>query len=124
MFSHVVVGADDVTSAKTFYDAIMGALGINAVLADQTRVMYQHGAASFIATRPINGQPATAANGGTIGFTCNSPDQVDVWHEAGVCSGGQTCEDPPGVREVGGAKFYMAYLRDPSGNKLCAYCSV
>ncbi len=123
MFSHVVVGTDDVGSAKNFYDAVLGTLGICAAFADESRVMYQQNGISFIATRPINGQSASYANGGTIGFSCGSPAQVDAWHTAGVRNGGSTCENPPGIREAFGTKFYLAYLRDPSGNKLCAYCA-
>lgn len=123
MFSHVVVGARDIPSAKYFYDALLGTLGIASVYADQSRVMYQRDGVSFIATLPINGEPATVGNGGTIGFACTTQAQVDAWHAAGVANGGNSCEDPPGIRQVGEAQFYLAYLRDPTGNKLCAYCS-
>lgn len=123
MFSHVVVGTHDVAVAKTFYGALLGTLGISLAFSDDQRAMYQQNGTSFIATKPINGEPATYANGGTIGFSCNSPDQVDAWHSAGVNNGGTSCEDPPGIRESFGSKFYLAYLRDPSGNKLCAYCA-
>jgi catechol 2,3-dioxygenase-like lactoylglutathione lyase family enzyme len=123
MFSHVVVGAHDVSRAKTFYDAVLGALAIKCSFSDDARVMYQQNGISFIATLPIDGQPATHANGGTIGFTCNSPNQVNDWYSAGVGNGGTSCENPPGIREAFGARYYMAYLRDPSGNKLCAYCT-
>lgn len=71
-------------------------------------------------SRPINGEPATFANGGTIGFTASSPAVVDAWHAAGVAAGGMSCEDPPGPRESRLGKLYLAYLRDPDGNKLCA----
>ena len=70
-------------------------------------------------TTPINGEPATFANGGTIGFAMQSPEQADAFHAAGVANGGTTCEDPPGWREGPGGKLYLAYLRDPDGNKLC-----
>jgi catechol 2,3-dioxygenase-like lactoylglutathione lyase family enzyme len=71
-------------------------------------------------TKPINGKPATAANGGTIGFAADSAEAADAFHAAGLAHGGTTCENPPGVREGGGLKLYIAYLRDPDGNKLCA----
>ena len=74
----------------------------------------------FSVTTPINGQPATAGNGATIGFAANSPEQVDAWHAAGLAAGGSSCEDPPGVREGSVGRLYLAYLRDPDGNKLCA----
>ena len=79
-----------------------------------------HNGGLFIVTTPINGEPATHANGGTIGFAMDNPAQADAWHAAGVAAGGATCEDPPGVREGGFGKLYLAYLRDPDGNKLCA----
>jgi catechol 2,3-dioxygenase-like lactoylglutathione lyase family enzyme len=122
MFSHIVVGANDLGKAKTFYDAVFGVLGVGpgAEIGD-TRVAYQKpGAASFMVTKPINGNAATFANGGTIGFGVESPDKIDAWHAAGCANGGKSCEDPPGVRDLGFAKMYLAYLRDPDGNKLCA----
>ena len=83
------------------------------------RLIYMHNGGLFIVTTPINGEPATHANGGTIGFAME-PEQADAWHAAGVANGGTTCEDPPGVREGSFGKLYLAYLRDPDGNKLCA----
>ena len=84
------------------------------------RLIYTNGEQFFIVTPPIDGQPATHANGGTIGLTMNSPEQVDAWHAAGVAAGGTSIEDPPGIRENARLKLYLAYLRDPDGNKLCA----
>ncbi len=86
---------------------------------DRGRVIYLHGGGIFMLTRPIDGEPACHANGGTIGFTMASPEQADAWHAAGVAAGGATCENPPGVREASFGKLYLAYLRDPAGNKLC-----
>jgi len=71
-------------------------------------------------SKPIDGKPACFANGGTIGFACNSPAQADAWHAAGIANGGKTCEEPPGIREGAGMQLYIAYLRDPDGNKICA----
>ena len=121
MFSHVVIGTNDVQRAKTFYDATLGALGVEPGVVDGARrVFYRTPTGALIVTQPIDGRAATVANGGTIGFACNSPEQADAWHQAGVANGGASCEDPPGVREGGGGKLYLAYLRDPDGNKLCA----
>lgn len=121
MFSHVMVGANDIAASKRFYDAVLGALGIPAgVMDDKGRVFYLSPAGIFAITTPINGAPATAANGGTVGFAAPSPAAADAWHAAGVANGGTSCEDPPGVREGGLGKMYLAYLRDPSGNKICA----
>ncbi len=74
----------------------------------------------FAITSPIDGNAAGPGNGSTIGFAAATTEAADAWHAAGVASGGTTCEDPPGVREGGLGSLYLAYLRDPSGNKLCA----
>ncbi|HEX2763000.1 MAG TPA: VOC family protein [Allosphingosinicella sp.] len=121
MFSHVMVGADDVEASKRFYDAALGALGIPpARTDDKGRAFYMTSTGIFVISKPINGEPASCANGGTIGFAAASPEQADAWHAAGLASGGTACEDPPGVREGALGKLYLAYLRDPAGNKLCA----
>lgn len=120
MFTHVAVGSNDLAKSKTFYDAIFTAIGGNPGMDMGTRLGYAHSGCNFMVATPINGQPATAANGGTIGFAMTGPEQADAWHAAGIANGGTTCEDPPGVRDLGFAKLYLAYLRDPDGNKLCA----
>ena len=119
MFSHVMLGTNDLARAKTFYDALLGALGVAPGTIDRHRIFWRTPTGTFSASLPIDGQPATAGNGSTIGFACQSAEQVQAWHAAGVANGGTTCEDPPGIRE-GAAKLYLAYLRDPDGNKLCA----
>jgi catechol 2,3-dioxygenase-like lactoylglutathione lyase family enzyme len=118
MFSHVMIGTNDLDRAKAFYDAVLGTLGVPPGTVDRHRVFWRTQAGVFGVTRPIDGQPATVGNGGTIGFACASAEQVDAWHAAGVAHGGTSCEDPPGVRE-GGSRLYLAYLRDPDGHKLC-----
>lgn len=120
MFSHVMVGTSDVDRSKRFYDAVFGTLGLAAGFVDRHRVFWRSPAGSFGASLPINGEPQTVGNGSTIGFKCSSPEQVDAWHTAGVDNGGTSCEDPPGIREGATGKLYLAYLRDPDGNKLCA----
>ncbi len=121
MFSHVMVGSNDLEASRKFYDAVLGTLGLPAGITDEKgRIFYLSPTGVFAITKPINESPATAANGGTIGFNVSDPATVDAWHAAGVANGGKTCEDPPGVREGGMGKMYLAYLRDPSGNKLCA----
>ncbi len=120
MFSHVMVGTNDLDKAKVFYDALLGALDVSPALVDGHRIFYMTQTGVFGVSKPINGQPASAANGGTIGFACSSPQQVDAWHAAGIANNGTSCEDLPGVRDRGAAKLYLAYLRDPDGNKLCA----
>ncbi len=120
MFSHIMVGTNDLEAAKRFYDATLGALGVGPGALNGERVIYRTPTGVFMATRPIDGEPATVANGATIGFACSDPAQADAWHAAGVANGGVACEDPPGLRERPGMKLYLAYLRDPDGNKLCA----
>jgi catechol 2,3-dioxygenase-like lactoylglutathione lyase family enzyme len=119
MFSHIMVGTNDMDKAKVFYDATMAALGYKAGFIDpKGRCFYRTDTGVFALAVPINGEPATHANGGTVGFSVTSPEQGDAWHAAGLANGGTTCEDPPGVRAE--SKIYLAYLRDPDGNKLCA----
>jgi catechol 2,3-dioxygenase-like lactoylglutathione lyase family enzyme len=121
MYSHVMVGANDMEASKKFYDAILGALGYKeGVYDDKGRVFYFTDSGIFALTQPIDGKPATAGNGCTIGFAAASPEAADAWHAAGVANGGTTCEDPPGLREMSIGNLYLAYLRDPAGNKVCA----
>jgi catechol 2,3-dioxygenase-like lactoylglutathione lyase family enzyme len=121
MFSHMTVGSNDLDRSKRFYDAVFGALGAAPGVADpKGRIVYLHKGAAFLVTTPIDGNPACLGNGSTIGFVMDSPEQADAWHAAGVAAGGKAIEDPPGVREMSGRKLYLAYLRDPDGNKLCA----
>jgi catechol 2,3-dioxygenase-like lactoylglutathione lyase family enzyme len=120
MFSHVMVGTNDLDRAKSFYDALLGTLDVPPATVNGQSIFYMTPTGVFSVTEPINGEPATAANGGTIGFAANSPEQADAWHAAGVANGGTTCEDPPGVREAAVGRLYLAYLRDPDGNKVCA----
>ncbi len=121
MFNHVMVGANDIDESKDFYDAVLGALGISPGVKDsEVRCRYHESNGVFMIKVPINGEPATSGNGSTIGFAANKTAAVDSWHAAGVANGGSTCEDPPGVRNSGKVRVYLAYLRDPAGNKLCA----
>ncbi len=119
MFSHVMIGTNDLPRAKAFYDALLAALGVAPGAVDRHRVFWRTPTGLFSVSLPIDGKPATVANGGTIGFACQSSEQVDAFHAAGIANGGTTCEDPPGVREGAAGKLYLAYLRDPDGNKLC-----
>lgn len=116
MFSHVMVGSNDLDRSKNFYDALFGKEGRRD---DKGRLSYGRRGAVFMVSDPIDGQPATHANGGTVGFNFDSPEEVDAWHAAGCAAGGKSCEDPPGYRENAFGKLYLAYLRDPDGNKLC-----
>ena len=120
MFSHVMIGTNDLEKAKAFYDALLGTLGVAPARVDGHRIFYRTPTGIFSVSKPIDGKPATAANGGTVGFACSSTEQADAWHAAGVANGGMSCENPPGVREGSAGKLYLAYLRDLDGNKLCA----
>mgnify|MGYP000060595340 FL=1 len=120
MFSHVMVGTNDLERAKKFYDAVLGTLGVKPAVIDGHRMFYRTKTGVFGVTKPINGEAATFANGGTIGFAVDTPEQAHAWHEAGVANGGTAIENPPGIRKGPTMELYLAYLRDPDGNKICA----
>ncbi len=121
MFSHVMVGSNDIERSKKFYDALFAAIGGKPAITDpKGRLIYMHNGGVFLVTKPINGEPAHHANGGTIGFAVNNTDEAHAWHDAGVANGGTAIEDPPGVRGEAPRQLYLAYLRDPDGNKICA----
>ena len=121
MIANIMIGANDVLAAKAFYDATLACLGVPpGELDHKNRPAYRHEGASMVITKPINGAPASGANGGTIAFWAHIPQEADAWHAAGLAQGGTSCENPPGWRELAGRKVYLAYLRDPSGNKICA----
>ena len=121
MFSHIMVGSNDIARSKKFYDATLGALGVGPAVTDPNgRLFYMMPTGIFAVTKPIDGKPAAPANGATIGFAAATTEAADAWHAAGVANGGTSIEDKPGVREGGFGKLYLAYLRDPDGNKLCA----
>ncbi len=120
MFSHVMLGASDLEASRHFYDALLATLGIGPGVANKDRYFYRGPTGVFAITKPLNGQAATHANGGTLGFLAQSEEQVQAFHAAGVANGGTTCEDPPGYREGPAGKLFLAYLRDPAGNKICA----
>lgn len=121
MYSHMMVGSNDIARSKTFYDATFTAIGGKpGITDDKGRLIYMHNGGMFLVTPPIDGAPATPGNGMTIGFAMDSSEQADAWHAAGVANGGKAIEDPPGVRAGAAMTLYLAYLRDPDGNKLCA----
>ena len=121
MFSHIMLGADDLDASKAFYDATLGVLGVPPGRQDEKgRLFYMTKTGVLALTKPIDGGPASCGNGSTIGFAADSPEQADAWHQAGLAHGGTAIEDAPGIREGIKAKLYLAYLRDPAGNKVCA----
>ena len=126
MFSHLMVGSNDIEQSKRFYDALLGTLGAGEPLRNETaaghvRLFYRHDGCTFCISEPINGEEATCANGATIGFKCNSPEQVQTFHDTAVAHGGTSIENPPGLREGPLGSLHLAYVRDPDGHKLCAY---
>ena len=125
MFSHVMIGSNDIERSKRFYDAVLGVLGIgeparNRNATGQERLFYRHDGSTFCVTQPINGQPASIGNGSTFGFKCSSPEQVRQFHDTALAHGGTSIENPPGLREGALGAMYLAYVRDPDGNKLGA----
>lgn len=119
MFSHVMVGVNDLEVSRQFYDAALGALGIAPGVANKNRYFYRSPTGNFGITSPINGEPATHGNGSTLGFSATSTEQANAFHAAGLANGGTPCEDPPGLRDMGGTSIYLAYLRDPDNHKIC-----
>lgn len=120
MFSHVMLGSNDLERSKKFYDAVLGALGVPPGNRQGERYFYLANGGIFAVSKPLDGQPACHANGGTIGFAAKDMTALEAFHAAGVANGGTTCEDPPGVRVGEFGKLGLAYLRDPDGNKICA----
>jgi catechol 2,3-dioxygenase-like lactoylglutathione lyase family enzyme len=125
MLNHIMIGSNDIERSKRFYDAVLGTLGAgepirNVASTGHIRLFYRHDGSSFCLTQPINGEPASVANGSTIGFKCSSPEQLQAFHDAAVANGGTSIEEPPGLRQGATGAMYLAYVRDPDGHKLCA----
>ena len=125
MFSHVMVGANNIEESRVFYDKIFKVLGAEPGrmypnLSGQKRYFYNFKGTTFCITEPIDGKPATVSNGATIGFNIDNTEQGDAWHKAWIENGGISIEEAPGIRNYGKFSMYLAYLRDPTGNKLCA----
>lgn len=121
MFSHIMLGANDIEASKEFYDAVFNVLGYQpGVFDEKGRCFYWTDTGVFALSIPIDGEPATKGNGSTIGFLAKSERHVDDWHAVGLEKGGSLCEEPPGIREGSGMNLYIAYLLDPAGNKVCA----
>ena len=121
MFTHMTVGANDIEASRKFYDAALGALGVApGAPVDKGRYWWRTARGAFAIGKPLDGEAACHANGGTIGFAAADGAAVDAFHKAGIEAGGAAIEDPPGVRDGAFGKLHLAYLRDPSGNKVCA----
>jgi catechol 2,3-dioxygenase-like lactoylglutathione lyase family enzyme len=120
VFTHIVIGCNEPESSIAFYDATFSALGIAGNRMGERAYYGSYGSGFFSVGRPADGGPATHANGGTIGLAAADQAAVDAWYNAGLANGG-TDEGQPGRRDMPDAKLYGAYLRDPVGNKLCAF---
>ncbi len=125
MVSHIVVGTNDIARAERFYNAVLGVLGAGEPHKSRSssghqRLFYRHEGSTFGVSEPINGETATSGNGSTLGFKCSSPEQAKAFHDVAVAAGGTSIEDPPGMRSGALGELYLAYVRDPDGNKLCA----
>lgn len=126
MLNHVMVGTNDIARARAFYDAVLGGVFsapapfVNQAVSGHTRLFYRHADSTFCVSEPINDEPASPGNGATIGFKCDSPEQVQHFHDIAVAAGGISIEKPPGLRESSMGPTWLAYVRDPDGNKLCA----
>lgn len=124
MFSHIMIGSNDIERSKNFYSSVLAVLGakepeVNVNDTGQTRLFYIHNGSIFCITEPINGEPATTANGSTIGFTCGSPEQVKELHDVAVANGAISVEGPPGLRNNSTGKKHLCYFLDPDGHKIC-----
>jgi catechol 2,3-dioxygenase-like lactoylglutathione lyase family enzyme len=125
MFNHIMIGSNDIERSKRFYDAVLAVLGAgepvrNEAATGHIRLFYRHNGSTFCVSEPINDEAATFANGGTIGFKCESAEQVREFHDVALAHGGTSIEDPPGLRQGSLGPMHLAYVRDPDGNKLCA----
>ena len=122
MFTHITLGANDVEASRRFYDAALGALGLPPSVGPDPKGRYwwRTDRGAFAIGKPIDGEPACHANGGTIGFHAKTPDMVQAFHDAGAAAGGRSIEAPPGERSGPFGTLVLGYLRDPDGNKVCA----
>ncbi len=124
MLNHVMLGTNDIEKSKAFYTAVLGVLGAKAPMehtsdSGHKRAFFMHGGNTFALSEPIDGKAATCANGLTIGFKCDSPEQVKELHDVAVANGGTSIEDPPGPRESTMGTMHLSYFTDPDGHKLC-----
>ena len=120
MINHVMLGTNDLEAARAFYDAVLPTVGYGAAFQDKQRLFWASKHGSFALTVPIDGEPASASNGFTLGFRCDSPEQVRAFHDAAVAAGGMSIEDPPGLRDSSMGPMHLSYVRDLDGHKLCA----
>ena len=126
MISYVTIGARNIEEAVGFYDAVLAALGHERTFLQDGWAGYapkgQPDKASVLICTPVNGEPARGGNGMMVGLTAETPAQVDAFHAAAMANGGLD-EGAAGPRPQYGPNLYLAYVRDPTGNKLSAMCN-
>ena len=125
MLAYVMVGTNNVKRSAKFYDAALEPLGLVRTGVNDREFVYAPKSApekrQFYVTKPYNKKPATFGNGTMLALAAKSRRAVDGFHAAALANGG-TDEGKPGPRPAGGSN-YVAYARDPDGNKICAYCA-
>ena len=124
MLNHVMLGSNDIEKTKKFYNSVLSVLGAGDAMehvneTGQTRLFYIHDGSTFSISEPVNGEPVSIANGSTIGFVCDSPEQVKEFHDIAVANGGISVEDPPGPRDGTMGLMHLCYFLDPDGHKIC-----
>lgn len=126
MFNHVMLGTNDIERAERFYGALLEVLGCtipptrSTAASGHARLFFRHDGNTLGISEPINNEPATSGNGSTLAFRCDTEARVRAFHDTAIAHGGVSIEDPPGLRALGPNRYYLAYVRDPDGNKLCA----
>jgi len=124
LVGYVTIGALDPEASGAFYDAMFGAMGAERKFADGGWIGYGPKGSdshSVYVCPPFDKQPARPANGTMIAFTAKSKAEVDAAYKAALAHGGRD-EGKPGPRPEDSTTFYGAYMRDPTGNKICVFC--
>jgi predicted lactoylglutathione lyase len=124
MLSYVMVGTNDMARSRAFYDPLMEMMGVkpNGFSSEKWAWYAPAGAVAmpmFVVTKPADGAPASVGNGVMVTLTAASREIVDAVYAKAMALGARD-EGQPGVRAD---VFYMAYFRDPDGNKI-ALCHV
>jgi len=125
MLAYIMVGTNNLKRSAKFYDAALAPLGLVQTGGDNRYIGYGPKGApkksKFYVTKPYNRKPATFGNGTMISLAAKSRRAVDGFHAAALKNGGRD-DGKPGPRPADGSN-YVAYARDPDGNKICAYCA-
>jgi catechol 2,3-dioxygenase-like lactoylglutathione lyase family enzyme len=121
MIAYSTLGTNDMNRSIAFYDAVLGALGGVRELTTATWTRYgrESERVKICLAIPFDHQPATFGNGAMLAFEAQDRSSVDRFHAEALAQGGMN-EGAPGLRE---GTHYAAYVRDPDGNKLCAFAS-